>query len=116
MPKQLQVFLIVISILVLFFIVRFIKKSKLSTQMAVIWILWSIGLILISCFPQIVYRLSDFLGIQTPMNTLFLIMMFILYCLVFFLYLRISILENKLKAIAQHIGIDEFRNSKRESK
>ena len=107
MPIQLQVFLVIISIIVFIAIIRFIKKSKLSTQMAVIWILWSICLILISVFPTIIYNLSKILGIIAPMNTLFLLMMFILYCLVFFLYLRISILEYKLKTLAQHIGIHE---------
>ena len=110
MPIQLQVFLVIISIIVFISIIRFIKKSKLSTQMAVIWILWSIGLILISVFPTIIYNLSKILGIIAPMNTLFLLMMFILYCLVFFLYLRISILEYKLKNLAQHIGISDRNN------
>jgi hypothetical protein len=107
MTAHLQYTLIAISLIVTFMIIRFIRRNKLSTQMAVIWILWSIGLVLISIFPNMIYSLSKFLGIQSSMNTLFLLMVFILYCLVFFLYLKISILENKLYSLAQYVAIDE---------
>lgn len=99
--------LIIVSLLVLMMIIRYIRKSRLSTSMAVIWVLWSLGLVLISVFPEIVYGLTTLLGIISPMNSLFLIMVFILYLLVFFLYLKISILEDKLSSLTQHMGIRE---------
>ena len=114
MSKQLQYSLIAVSLLVLFMIVRYIRKSRLSTNMAVIWVLWSLGLVLISVFPNIIYGLTSLLGIISPMNSLFLIMVFILYLLVFFLYLKISILENKLNSLAQHIGISEEQKAKKQ--
>ena len=51
MAWKLQLILLTFSILFLFIIIKFIKKSKLTTDIAIIWILWGIGLIIISAFP-----------------------------------------------------------------
>ncbi len=103
--------MIVISVIVFLAILHYIRKSKLTTQMAVIWILWSMGLVIISIFPDIIYNLVKLLGIATPMNGLFMIMIFIVYCLVFFLYLKVSILETKLMALAQDQAIHNKEKS-----
>ena len=47
------------------------------------------------------------LEIKTTINALYLIMIFILYCLVFYLFLKISILENKLKNLIQIIALQK---------
>ena len=113
MGRRLQLFMIAISILVFLAIVHYIRKSRLTTQMAVIWILWSMGLIIISIFPQISYSLVKLLGIVTTMNGVFIIMIFIVYCLVFFLYLKVSILETKLNALVQDQAIRNKEDAER---
>ena len=45
---KLQIILLLISIVFFFKIIRYIKKSKLTTDLAIIWILWGCGLIVIS--------------------------------------------------------------------
>ena len=113
MGRRLQFFMIAISIVVFLSILHYIRKSKLTTQMAVIWVLWSMGLVIISIFPQIVYNLVKLLGITTTMNGLFMIMIFIVYCLVFFLYLKVSILETKLNVLAQDQAIHNKKTEER---
>lgn len=105
MSLQVQILLIIGSVLFFLFLVRNIKKSKLSIEMAVIWVLWGIGIIVISIFPQLVYKLTRMIGIQAPINTIFLIMIFLLYTLTFFLYIKISVLENKTKSAIQEIAL-----------
>ena len=94
---RLQLILFLFSILFFIIILYFIKRSKISLDLASVWILWGCGLITISIFPEIVEYTSKLLEIKTTINALYLIMIFILYCLVFYLFLKISILENKLK-------------------
>ncbi|MDO4701648.1 DUF2304 domain-containing protein [Erysipelotrichaceae bacterium OH741_COT-311] len=105
MSLQVQILLIIGSVLFFLFLVRNIKKSKLSIEMAVIWVLWGIGIIVISIFPQLVYKLTRMIGIQAPINTIFLIMIFLLYTLTFFLYIKISVLEDKTKSAIQEIAL-----------
>lgn len=47
-------------------------------------------MVIISAFPNIIYKLSYLIGIETPSNAVFLIMMFLLYCLTFYIYFIIS--------------------------
>lgn len=82
--------LLVVSILVLIYVVYTVIKNKMNVHYSIIWILWAIGMIIISLFPSIVDSISRLLGIQYSSNTIFLIFIFLLYCLSFYLYLTIS--------------------------
>lgn len=107
MVWRLQFTLFIVSILFLFLIIKHLKKAKLTTDIAVLWIIWGIGIVLISVFPSIVEWISKLLGIVTTINTLFLIMIFLLYCLVFYLFIKVSDLENKVKNLTQYIALTE---------
>lgn len=107
MSIQLRFFLILFSILFFFFVLLNIKKSKMSLDSASLWVLWSLGVILIAFFPEIITWISHILGIAAPMNTVFLVMIFLLYVLVFFSYVKLSLLEDKLKNLIQRLGIEE---------
>ena len=37
-----------------------------------------------------VFFITDLLGIQVPVNTIFLVMIFLLYCMLFYVYLKLS--------------------------
>lgn len=82
--------LLATSILMLLFVLNSVKKNKLNIHYAMVWIVWAIGMIIISIFPDIVTKLSKMLGILVPSNTVFLIFIFLLYCLTFYVYLKIS--------------------------
>lgn len=105
MTLQLQMFLILGSLSFFFLSLRLIKRSKFSTELAIIWIIWGLGLIVISIFPQIIYQLTSLLGFIAPINMLYLFMIFFLYCLVFYLYLKISVLEDKLKNLIHETAL-----------
>ena len=55
-----------------------------------IWIVLAFVLIIMSIFPGIMYKISGLLGFEKPVNAIFLIMIFLLYCLSFYVYLKIS--------------------------
>ena len=107
MSTQLRLFLIAFSILFFLFILIFIKKSKMSIESASLWVIWSLCVVLISFFPELITWLSHILGIAAEMNTVFLVMIFLLYCLVFYLYVRVSVVEDKLTRLIQKIGIED---------
>ena len=109
---RLQIVLFVLSFLFLTVIIRYIKKSKLSTDLATLWILWGFGLILLSIFPTIISFIAKILGIIAPINALFLIMIFLLYCMVFYLFLKVSILEDNIKNLIQYIALQENKRNK----
>lgn len=110
MSIQLRFFLILFSVLFFVFVLLYIRKSKMSLDSASLWVLWSLGVVFIAFFPEIITWLSHILGIAAPMNTIFLVMIFLLYALVFFAYVKMSLTEEKLKNLIQRLGIEENEN------
>lgn len=87
---NLYTILLFVSIFVLIFVIYKVTKNKMNIHYSLVWILWAVGMIVISIFPEIVTWITKMLGIQYPSNTIFLIFIFLIYALSFYLYLTIS--------------------------
>lgn len=105
MPVQLQISLVIGSILFLAFLINQIRKSKFSIELAVVWVAFGFGIVLISLFPEFIYTVSAFIGVLSPINAVYLVMIFFSYVLLFFAYLRISRLEDQIKNLAHVIAM-----------
>lgn len=90
MSGILQFGLFLASLLTFLCVLVNVVKNKINIHYAMAWIIWGLGTIAISIFPQIIYFATDLLGIQMPVNTVFLIMIFLLYCMLFYAYLKLS--------------------------
>lgn len=82
--------LLIVSLFATAFIVVCIVKNKLNIKYSIVWLLWAILTIVMSIFPETFYGVADLLGIELPVNAVFLIMNALLYGLTFFIYLTIS--------------------------
>lgn len=90
MQSELRIGLLIASIITLVFILNNVVKNKMNIHYSMIWIIWGACLVLISIFPEIVFFVGDILRIEMPSNTIFLIMIFLLYCLSYYIYMQIS--------------------------
>lgn len=90
MGNILQIGLFGVSLATLVYVLYNVVKGKMNIHYAMIWIIWSIGTVVISIFPEIIYFISNMIGIQTPVNTVFLVMIFLLYILSFYVYMKLS--------------------------
>lgn len=90
MNISLQAGLFIVSFATLLYVLLTVVKNKMNIHYAMVWIIWGIAMVVISVFPQIIYVTSKIIGIQMPVNTVFLIMIFLLYCLSFYIYLKLS--------------------------
>lgn len=115
--KSFQIPLMIVSIVVLFVVLWNIIKNHMNIGYAMVWILWSLGMIVISIFPEIVIWIGEILGIEVASNTIFLITIFLLYCLTFYLFLKISIhneeivkLNYEVSSLKKKISDIENRN------
>lgn len=90
MSRILQLSLFAGSLVVLFIVIKSVLKNKMNIHYAIVWIVWGVGMVIISLFPRIIYDLAFLIGIQMPVNAVFLIMIFLLYCLTFYIYFVIS--------------------------
>jgi len=108
MPVQLSIILVIVSILVLIYIIRKIRVSKLNIIDSIFWIIVAVILLLMSIFPGIASFFASLLGIQTPLNFILILIIAILLLKVFLMSIHISQQNEKIKRLAQKIAYDEF--------
>lgn len=116
----LRILLFLGSVAVFLVISYCIRKRRIQLKDGVFWIIFSFLLILISIFPVLAVWASSILGIQSPSNCVFLILIFLLGCHQFFLTIRVSRLEIKNNQLVQNIAIyrkleDEEKHHEKEN-
>ena len=113
MGGLLRVILIVGAILLCAFMVKRIRQSKVKIEYAVFWLAFSAVLIVMGAFPKLVYFVSDMIGFQSPVNLVFLMIIFVLIVKIFFMTIQISQLENKIDNLTQRIAINRKDDNER---
>ena len=106
MSVFLRMLLIAGAILLLFFMLKRIRQSKLKIEYTVFWIGFSVVLVLMGIFPRVFYKISDFIGFQSPITMIYLVIIFVLILKLFFMTIQISQLENKVDNLVQKIAIE----------
>ena len=101
-----RITLTAVSILTCAYVFRKIRKSQMRIDDAIFWIFFCIGVVVLSIFPQIASAMCDILGMEAPVNFVFLVFIFILIIKNFSMSVKISQLEEKLGNLAQRHELD----------
>ena len=116
----LRILLFLGSVVAFTIISQCIRKRRIQLKDGIFWVAFGFLLILVSVFPVLAIWASSLLGIQSPSNCVFLILIFLLGCHQFFLTIRISRLEIKNNQLVQNIAIyrkleDEEKHHEKEN-
>ena len=109
MSIALRVLLIIVSVMNTLNILRRIRKSKLQIDYSIFWLVFSMILIVIAVFPQIVIKLAQIIGFQSSANMVFLLVIFALMFKSFQSTLEISQLQYKIEELTQKIALEEHK-------
>ncbi|MDO5344145.1 MAG: DUF2304 domain-containing protein [Lachnospiraceae bacterium] len=93
-----------------------IRKLQVKMQDAIFWVVFAIILFVMGVFPKICYWLTDLLGIMSPANLIFLVVIFLLMEKVFTLSIIVSQLEEKVSILSIELALrsnGERRNGDR---
>lgn len=101
MSLALRASLIVCSLVILFFVMRRIRKSGLEIADSIFWLLTAAALIVIAVFPQIAYWAADLLGFDAAVNFVFCCGIIVLLVRTFTQDQKICELKKKLVRMAQ---------------
>lgn len=115
MSIYLRIILVVISMLSMLNILKRVRKSKLQIEYSIFWIVFSILLILVAVFPQPMFVLAQILGIQSPVNMVFLFVIFILLIKLFNMTIEVSQLQYKQQELVQKIALDANKKTEKKS-
>ena len=111
MTLTLRALLIIVSVLATTGVIGRIRKAKMQIEDAVFWVLFSFLLILLAVVPRVLYFFTELLGMQSPANLLFLVIIGLLLIKVFSMSIKMSLLEEKLKTLAQNEALEKLERS-----
>lgn len=93
------------SVLFFIFIVNMVRTKKLELKYALTWMLTSIAFVVMALFPETLYFMASLLGVELPVNALFLAVIFLLIMIVFTLSVAVSRQGLRIKTLVQEIGM-----------
>lgn len=108
LTSVLRIVLFLGSVWISLWILIKIGREKAKVEDSLFWILFSFMLIVLSIFPQIAYWLSGLMGVQSPTNFIFLVILLALILKIFRLSILVSQLESKVQELVQRYAIDHI--------
>ena len=104
-----RVILFAVSLITYIYVSGKLKKSQVEGHATIFWILFSAILIVVSIFPGLADWLAKLLGIYSTENMVFLIIIFTLLIREFFMTIKCSNLEYKIKLLAEELAIMKIK-------
>lgn len=102
-----RLLLILASLSTTLYILKRIRHAKLQIEYAIFWLLFAGMLLIISIFPNLMIMLTRAVGMQSPINCVFLLVIFTLMIKLFMQTIEHSQLEDKLRQLTQRLAIEE---------
>jgi len=116
MGLELRILLVAASLVMVGAVVLRIRKSKFQIHDGIFWFLFSVFLLILSIFPQIVIRLSDLIGFESPANLVFLGIIALMILKNFLLSIKVSLLEYNLMQLTQRVAVESASEGDEKSK
>ena len=112
MSLGLKIVMILISVGTFAYVIRKIRKSQAQIVDMSFWVIFSLALIMMVLFPELVGKVANIIGIASTINFVFLAVIFLLLLELFFLCIKISKLESKIVDLAGEIAMQNEDKSK----
>lgn len=105
MSLTLQFLLVFAAAVTVFWILRNIRKFRVKMEDAIFWTFFAVVLLALALFPDISYKLSSILGVISPANLIFVIVIFLLLEKIFTLSIIVSQLEDKVSVLSSELAL-----------
>jgi len=115
MNTKLQAFMLLALALYFLILFQLLKKKRLNLRYTILWIFAGFLMLLVSLFPQILFAITDFIGIEVPSNALFALILFFIIIIMMTLTSIVSKQNEQLKRLTQTIALLEKRLREQES-
>jgi len=108
---ELRILILVIIAMLFIFFVHMLRKKKLELKYCLVWVFGLLGTAVFCAFPRLLRVVSDWLGVETSVNTLFLVCIAFLAFICVSLTVAVSRLSARLRELTQNVAIKEFKDS-----
>ena len=107
MSIVLRIMLVLGSLFCFVIVIRKIKSTKLRIEASIFWIFFVLFIVFMAFFPGVVILGTNQLGVDSPVNFVYLAVLAVLILEIFALSIKLSQVENKLNSLIQQIAIRE---------
>ncbi|NCB33093.1 MAG: DUF2304 domain-containing protein [Erysipelotrichia bacterium] len=104
MLSTMQTSLLMGSVITLIFVLVVAKRTRMNIHYTIIWIVWALIIIILSLFPKLIDWIARVLSIATPVNAVFLVFIFLVYLISFYLFVRVSQQNEKIRTLTYEIA------------
>jgi hypothetical protein len=115
MALQLRFLLVIASFSLFIYLIHKIKKSQMKIEDSIYWIFLSLCFLILSIFPNIAIVIGKWMGIESTVNLVFLVIIFMLLVKCFLQSVKISQMEYKINSLVQEIAIKTYEDYAKEA-
>lgn len=115
MSVELRILLLIMSILAVVYMARKISKSQMQLLDSIYWILVALVLAVFGIFPVVPTAMAKILHIDSPVNLVYLIMIFIVLLRCFLLTIRVSKMEARFQILVEELAVRKNMEKKEQS-
>ena len=114
MSITLRILLFLASVVSLLFVRKQLRGSRARMEDMGFWLFLSVLLVVLSIFPQMAIFAAGLIGVQSPVNLVYLIILFFLLLQCFQQSLRISELEEKMNRMVSEEALSKLPDAEKE--
>ena len=96
---------IVLSIIFIIFILNLVRKNKLDEKYSILWLFFSIIILIVSIFPNIIEEISNWFGVYYPPSLLLLISVIIIGAYIVHITLVITKQNKMIIKLTQELAL-----------
>lgn len=108
-----RIFVISLSLCLIFLILYLVRKNKLKEKYALLWLVSGSVIFILATFPCVLNWIASILGIRLPSNAVFFFGILFIILINLHFSLVISNLSEQTKKLSQKLTLLEFELSKK---
>ncbi len=101
---RLTIISVIVALAALVLVFELLRRRRLREKYAVIWVVISLGTLVVALFPPLLGGIAALVGIQTPSNLLFFSSLIILFAVSLQLSREVGLLEEQSRRLAEEVG------------
>lgn len=114
MSNSIRIMLLIGAVFTFIYVFKGVKKARFRAQETFFWLFISLIFVLLSIFPMIVDWLSRLLGVSSPINLVFLVVIFLLMIKIFSMDRKAAKMEHQMTEMTQKVAIDKLNQDMKE--
>lgn len=112
MSVRLQIIVIIIMIAAVVVLTNMVRRKSLEMKYYLPWLLMIVLLVVVTAFPHLLEIISEFFGIESPINMIFFCGFIFSLIIIFSLTVALSRMSGRIRSLAQKLALLEQKIDK----